>query len=91
MIGYSLGDTTIGVEYMPPRIKPCLAIQKGNVLTKVASFNDQYSATIFLYQLADFVHAQRIDWVNDESLPVGMRIARGWKWAEDAELSEVEE
>lgn len=42
MIGYSLGDTTIGVAYMPPRIKPCLVIQKGNVLTKVASFNDQY-------------------------------------------------
>lgn len=60
MIGYSLGDTTIGVTYIPPRIKPCLAIQKGNVLTKVASFNDQYSATIFLDQLADFVHAKRI-------------------------------
>lgn len=50
-----------GVMGMPYRKKPCLAIKEGNVCTKVASFNDEQSAEIFMDFVADFFNVQRLD------------------------------
>ena len=50
-----------GVMGMPYRKKPCLAIKEGNVYTKVASFNDERSAEIFMDFVADFFKVQRMD------------------------------
>lgn len=86
MIGFSKEDgTVIGIEFMPTRIKPCLVIQKGNELTKVASFNDCYSATLFMDELTDMLGVPRVDWVNNEDIPVGFRLARGWEWEDKDE------
>lgn len=46
---------SIGVYYMPYRKKPCLAIREGSVLTKYASFNNDFAAFEFMQKLSDFV------------------------------------
>ena len=46
---------SIGVYDMPYRKKPCLAIREGNVLTKYASFNNDFAAFEFMQKLSDFI------------------------------------
>ena len=55
------GEKGFGVMGMPYRKKPCLAIKEGNVCTKVASFNDEQSAEIFMDFVADFFKVKRQD------------------------------
>lgn len=35
------------ISYMPNRKKPCLCVEEGNTLTKVASFNNEEAAKWF--------------------------------------------
>lgn len=53
------GDKGFGVMGMPYRKKPCLAIKEGNTYTKVASFNNEESAEIFMDFVADFFNVKR--------------------------------
>lgn len=53
------GDKGFGVMGMPYRKKPCLAVREGNAYTKVASFNNEQSAEIFMDFVADFFDVKR--------------------------------
>ena len=53
------GDILIGMMHLPGRTKPCLVIQKGNAITKYASFNNEQASEEFMFALADFVDAER--------------------------------
>lgn len=72
MIGYGKDDKSFGIALMPERRKPCLCIQMGNVITKVASFNDYYSAKIFIDFMAELFGMEKVDW-NSDDIPVGFR------------------
>ena len=46
----------IGTMSMKPlRKKPCLVVQEGNTVTKVASFNNDEAAIWFLEKLVEFM------------------------------------
>lgn len=53
------GEKGFGMMGMPYRKKPCLVIKEGNVYTKVASFNDEQSAEVFMDFVADFFNVKR--------------------------------
>ena len=42
------------ITYTPYRKKPCLCIEEGNTLTKVASFNNEESAKWFADKMEQF-------------------------------------
>lgn len=42
---------TLGVAHLPGRKKPCLVLVEGNVMTKLASFNDDECANLFFNSL----------------------------------------
>ena len=44
---------------MPYRKKPCLTIKDGNTYTKVASFNNQESAVLFMDYVAEMFSVPR--------------------------------
>lgn len=71
MIGYGKEDNAFGVSFIPPRKKPCLCIQKGNTLTKVASFNNAASAKRFLDFMSDLFNMEKIDW-NGHDIPYAL-------------------
>ncbi len=48
----------IGVYTLPQRTKPCLCVEKGNCLTKYATFNNDLAANDFMEILAEFVGAR---------------------------------
>ena len=52
---YSIGtkDERILITHMPYRKKPCLAVQIGNCIYKVASFNSEEVADWFIEQCED--------------------------------------
>ena len=50
------GFGMMGMQY---RKKPCLVIKEKNVYTKVASFNDEQSAEVFMDFVADFFNVKR--------------------------------
>lgn len=69
MIGYKKRtdeETVIGVSTMPYRKKLCLVVEKGNTLTKYATFNNEEAAYEFMDIFADFIGAERIDWFGRE-------------------------
>lgn len=47
-VGITRNNISILVEHMPGRKKPCLTVQKGNCIYKVASFNSEETADWFL-------------------------------------------
>lgn len=51
MIGIKGKNLTIGIAKLPERKKPCLVVCEGNVMTKVASFNDEESVRWFASKL----------------------------------------
>lgn len=57
MIVYSSKNSKkeIVICSMPGRKKPCLGIQEGNVITKVASFNDEKGKNLFVDTLVEFL------------------------------------
>lgn len=55
------------VAYFPYRKKICLGIQEGNVLSKVATFNDEYSAALFLENM------QRLMFLDDDNISEGVK------------------
>lgn len=63
---------------MPERRKPCLCIQMGNVITKVASFNDYNSAKVYMDFMAEMFNLTPIEW-NSDDMPVGFRTDEWWK------------
>ena len=52
---------SIGVYNMPYRKKPCLAIREGNVLTKYASFNNNFAAAEFMKKLRNFIGVEDME------------------------------
>ena len=52
---YSIGteDERICILHMPDRKKPCLAVQIGNCVYKVASFNSEETADWFIEQFEE--------------------------------------
>lgn len=72
MVGYRSikEDIEFGVELMPYRKKPCLAIRRRNVVVKYASFNNEYAAREFIDFLAEFFNLEKIDWSDVDSIPV---------------------
>ena len=79
MIGYSNSDKdiAIGVDYMPGRRKPCLVIKEGNTCTKVASFNNEVSARVFMDAFAKTINVEKIDWKADY-VPLGLSTKTDW-------------
>lgn len=53
MTGIVKGDKGFVSMHMPARKKPCLAVKEGNVFTKVASFNNEESAELFMNFVAE--------------------------------------
>lgn len=53
-IGVESNGIAVTVEHFPERKKPVLAIQIGNTLCKVASFNSEETADWFLTQMQKF-------------------------------------
>ena len=47
-VGITRNGISIFVEHLPGRKKPCLTVQKGNCIHKVASFNSERNADWFL-------------------------------------------
>lgn len=79
MIGYSNTekDIAIGVDYMPERKKPCLVMKEGNIYTKLASFNNETAARVFMDVLAKILNAEKIDWKADY-VPLGLSTKIDW-------------
>ena len=73
MKGYAkrIGDKkiAIGVDYLRYRKKPCLVVLeewRGAVMSKYASFNNEDSARKFMDIFADFIGAEKIEWLGEE-------------------------
>ena len=70
MLGYKKqignNEISIGIAHLPQRTKPCLVVQRGNVMTKYASFNNDYSAQEFMNIFAGFIGAERYEWGGEE-------------------------
>ena len=49
------GETAIGAFKRPDRVKPYIAVMKGNVCTMYGAFFDDERANEFILELADFV------------------------------------
>ena len=49
------GETRIGAYNLPKRKKPCLCIEKGNVLTVYGTFINTKAAEKFMDELAVFI------------------------------------
>lgn len=66
MNGYKkrMGDkeVIIAVATMPYRKKLCLVVQRGSVIAKYATFNNDEAAYAFMDIFADFIGAERIEW-----------------------------
>ena len=66
MIGYSKrsdnNKISIGVSTMPYRKKLCLVVERGNTLTKYATFNNEEAAYEFMDIFAEFIGAEKIEW-----------------------------
>lgn len=71
MIGYGYDGKMYGIEYIPPRRKPCLVVQKKGVRMKIASFDNAAKARVFLDFMADLYGMQKVDWMGDD-IPVGL-------------------
>ena len=67
------GTLSIGVEYLPDRIKPSLMVRTGNMHIKCATFKDAESARYFMNFFAEFIDAPQIDWTGDD-IPFGLLI-----------------
>lgn len=76
MIGYCSNneDVAFGVMYFPERKKPCLVVKDKNVFTKVASFNNEESAIIFMNTVSKVFNIQEIGW-NGDNIPLGLSLA----------------
>ena len=61
MIGFKGKTLTIGITKLPERKKPCLVVCEGNVMTKVASFNDEESVRWFASKLEQLIS----EWEGD--------------------------
>lgn len=61
MYGIKTKDITICATDMPNRKKKCLCVERGNTLTKYATFNNDKSADEFLRILAEFVGMERTE------------------------------
>lgn len=55
------GENGFGFMHMPYRKKPCLTIKDSNSYTKVASFNSQESAVLFMDYVAEMFNIPRKD------------------------------
>ena len=55
------GEKGFGVTGMPYRKKPCLAVREGSALIKVASFNNEESAEIFMDFVAEMFNVKRLE------------------------------
>ena len=53
-VGVERNDIQVLVEHMPYRKKPCLSVQIGNCVYKVASFNSEETADWFLEIMEEF-------------------------------------
>lgn len=47
-VGITRNGISILIEHMPDRKKPCLTVQEGSCIYKVASFNSEQTADWFL-------------------------------------------
>ena len=51
----------IAITHLPSRKKPCLAVQIGNCITKVASFNSEETSDWFIEILEEMFGERRED------------------------------
>ena len=66
-ITFEVNGVKLVVGYFPYRKKICLGIQEGNVLSKLATFNNEYCAALF-------IEAMQNMWrVDDEMVPESVR------------------
>ena len=48
---YRRNDIAIGVSHLPNNKRPCLCVQTDNILTKVASFDSERAAALFMERM----------------------------------------
>lgn len=66
MMGFAneANKTLIGVAHWPEFKKPILTVQRGNSVTKIASFNSEEAVQMFFDALHDVLHTDKVDWMN---------------------------
>ena len=60
-VGIKRNGISVFVEHMPYRKKPCLTVQKGNCIYKVASFNSEETADWFMEIVEEMICNQEKD------------------------------